>query len=56
MDEFPRLWESVSTDNNYETQRIRVPGGFIVSIRDTQMETSNILFVACPDGQWQLES
>lgn len=53
---FPRTWEDVSTNNEYETKRLRVPGGFIVAVRDLQLDTSNIIFLSSPDNRWDLES
>ena len=56
MDEFPKTWEVVSTDNQYETKRMRVPGGWLVNIRDVSNNTTNVKFVADPSSHWTLET
>lgn len=58
MDEFPTTWEEVSNDTaaKIKTYRLRVPGGWLVLITDTDYGTSDSHFVANPDGKWVLSS
>lgn len=54
MDEFPSTWEVVSTDKDYESLRLRVPGGWVLSIRDQTNNDTNALFIADPSNFWKL--
>lgn len=56
MDEFPTTWESVSIDDQLETLRLRVPGGWLVAVRDSTYETTQIVFVSNPTHEWTLTS
>ncbi len=56
MDEYPTTWEAVSTDNSLETLRLRVPGGWLVNVRDELSGDTNTLLVDDPQGTWKLES
>ena len=58
MDEFPQNWELVSTDTSagITTYRLRVPGGFLVIIRNTSNGNETSEFVAEPNHKWVIES
>lgn len=56
MDEYTKLWETVTTDSNLSTYRLRVPGGWIVIVRDGSNSTTNISLVPDPQGLWILET
>lgn len=58
MDEYPITWEEVSTDTaaGITTQRLKVPGGWLVMTRDTLYGTSTVTFIANPDGNWVLST
>ena len=55
MDEFPTTWETVSTNSSLTTSRLRVPGGFLVIIRDSTNSSTNVMFVSEPSHNWTLE-
>lgn len=55
--ELSSQWETVSTDEGYETKRLKVAGGWIVSVRDATYSTSSIIFVPDPlHDVWELVS
>lgn len=54
-DEYPVSWENVSTDDNYETKRLRVTGGWVVMVRDYYNDTATSSFVPDPQHTWVLE-
>jgi len=56
MDEFPKSWETVSTNNSLTTLRLRVPGGYLVIIRDSSNNSTNLSFVSEPSHNWELET
>ena len=57
QESYPKTWTDISTDNNYETKRLVVPGGWIVAVRDkTGDQTTNVLFVTDPEHFWEFES
>lgn len=53
MDEFPTTWEEVGEDSGFTTYRLRVPGGWIVTIVDNGGST-NVIGVNDPQGTWVL--
>jgi len=59
VDAYPITWQDVSSNNDYETKRLYVPGGWIVAVRDmfsgSEM-TTNHVFVHDPEHHWPLES
>ena len=58
QEEYPITWQDVSTNNNYETKRFYVPGGWIVAVRDTSGSDvdTNVVFVPDPSHFWNLET
>lgn len=58
MDEFPAQWQSIVDDNDITVLRLRVPGGWLVTIRDEHLSVkySTTVFVANETGLWEIES
>lgn len=55
-DEFPKTLEDINTTDDYIIKRLRVPGGWLVLVRDTQFSTSFSEFIGDPHHEWTLES
>jgi len=56
-EKYPVSWQIVTNDNNLETRRLEVPGGFLVTVREREagrLQTLSTTFVAVPDGNWEL--
>lgn len=58
MDEFPVGWELVSQDATamLTTYRLRVPGGWLVAVKDSTHSMTNVTNVEDPQGTWKLEA
>jgi len=52
--EYPKTWETVSTESDLTTLRMKVPGGWIMIVRDATNNTTQILFLSNPDHVWPL--
>lgn len=58
IDEFPVTWEEIVDDNDITVLRLRVPGGWLVTIRDQSLavDYSTTIFVPNPEHLWGLSS
>ena len=56
QEEFPVTWETAFTNSNLTTLRIRVIGGWLVVVRDSTNNISNLTFLADPQHEWVLTS
>lgn len=52
----PTLWETVGTDSEIVTKRLRVVGGWLVHIRNTTSGNSDTTFVSDPGFDWELSN
>lgn len=48
---YPRKWEEISMN----TMRLRVPRGWLVSVRADESSDPQITFLSDPLGDWELE-
>lgn len=55
-DEFPITIQDVTTNSDYEVKRLRVPGGWLVLIRDQSLNQSLSEFIGDPNHEWTLET
>lgn len=55
IDNYPKIWEEVTTTSNLTVLRLRVPGGYLVCVRDSlNDQTTNVVFVSNPEHSWQV--
>ena len=48
---YPRQWENIDMD----TERLKVPGGWIVEVAHVALESISIVYVPDPHEEWHLE-
>lgn len=54
MDEFPVIFEDVATDSGFTVKRLRVPGGWLVTVDNGT--TLQVVVIPDPIHQWPLTS
>jgi len=54
--EYPTIWEEVSENNNHAILRLKVPGGWMVSVRYVPNNDVSITYISDPDHSWVLSS
>jgi len=47
-------WETISSDSSRDTIRLRVQGGWLVDIHDTDNSMSSVVFVPDPGHEWEI--
>ena len=50
--ETSNVWGSVVTDGNFVTERLAVPGGWVIRVSNATDKTLSITFVADPNWEW----
>jgi len=54
QDEYPSTFETLLTNNNITVLRLKVPGGWIVILRDSTNNFTNNEFVSDPHHYWDV--
>jgi len=58
QDEYPKTMTQIIDDHDIVVLRVKVPGGWLVTIRDSEPSTEQSTTILIPDPQhhWTLES
>ena len=53
IEAYPKVFEEVVSDNDLTVLRLRVPGGFLVVIRDALADqTTTAIYLPNPENNW----
>lgn len=56
MDIFPKTFEEFTTDGGFKILRLRIPGGFLVVVKNTETNAFTTEIVQEPNHKWQGET